>query len=1500
MASNTTTTTTDPGQNNSSQNAAQNSTSPQNDTQSNDLNLFRKQLWHAAETGSGEEFVETIRLIAKTIFGSDCYSIQPLIVGKNTHDDNQSDQNKNDKTPSLQRQFSNILIRSNDGNKNDNKNNNNNNNNDNNNYNESNAVNHASSQIEKDRLHQSALTINKVGYVDERLKNSSQDNQQQQSSDPNQGQTAQLQQETNDTKNEKKGDNQHVRDKLQVIPDTADTKPTAKDSQSNHEADRNDPTQSNNQLASNNINIDKNNNNDDDINATQKDSSLQKETQGLTQQADQVLPASNQEEVITLSQQHRQLTRDATRTITANSNQISSDVDDDDDDNDASAKSTRNDESADDHNSQLASNDINIDKNNNNDDDINATQKDSSLQEETQGLTQQADQVLPTSNQEEIITPSQHRQLTRDATRTITANSNQISSDVDDDDDNDASAKSTRNDESADDHQSSSQENQTTLENNSNSELSGTTNEESADHEHANIMQLTKTEQNTKAIEKESVDVTSDEDKTIKKNTATENEDDNQDLDSNALTSVSSKDQFNQTTASNNLIEDDQIKNLDLDAKEAKASITERTSSDSKNDGINTQGKKEKSSAVIIAGEKDQPEFSDSKDSEIQANRTEKLFPATKSNEDSGEETKEKAEERSSTSAIIENKCDQELNSSNANAATINDQKALDAVSDTTQKGGQLQNSNTGSTEIQANITEDKSSAASNDNIVTKDKAENTEERSAIKSNDQLEDANSNKNGRQSNDMEKVSSAGNNDNTPTEDKNKKTDQSAATREADKNNKNVTETDSNAAAQTSANERRLEYTHAMNMNLIAAVRVLVGQGGDVNAKDSNGLPLLHWAIRLGSMDIVQMLLHAGADVNIRNAKGSSPIIFSLLFNREAIIYTLLNIDNKAGNTSSRKAVNAGLLAGVIALAGLPGINCELADKYKSAMTVSFSPQFMDLVPADSWSTSIDYLAMTKAGLNALHVALYYGNDDPIVLESLLKNGCIANAKTNVSRVTEVDFGDLDGYKPCHFGAIAGKAKMLKILVQADTDVDVPTKKGYTSLYLAAARNFYDVVKVLIEAGADVNKVTATEGLTPLHVAAYKNFLAIAKLLVDAGAYVDIPSKTKSTPLRNARNYPEMLKLLEDPKSKRFPAPNTANTNKNVPSSNANASVKTPVNNSKGTANSNTSGAANSAAANKKTATPASKTVYLFQTTTKPAVNANTKVAVAKPAANAKVAASAPIPKPISELEERAAGSRAMAQCSYKLFCEEFVNSLGILPSFINPGFNRCFCQNCYKGQSVLQRGKPPRRYAIPHGWVRVAIAIDQRLEQQVFNDFHVAYHGTQAKAVKSIIESCQLLLPGDTTSTGFKIPILTNHAKDGTFSLVANGKDSTGVNKYKVVTRHKEGCKCGCAVFTPKRLFFTSPTIKYCEHATYAGYGSNYKNGKMKCILQVRQRPGSYHILNETVGATRRGETIDKQFKNDEVACFTSCRYPAIVPCGIMVKYIKSVPKAKAK
>lgn len=260
--------------------------------------------------------------------------------------------------------------------------------------------------------------------------------------------------------------------------------------------------------------------------------------------------------------------------------------------------------------------------------------------------------------------------------------------------------------------------------------------------------------------------------------------------------------------------------------------------------------------------------------------------------------------------------------------------------------------------------------------------------------------------------------------------------------------------------------------------------------------------------------------------------------------------------------------------------------------------------------------------------------------------------------------------------------------------------------------------------------------------------------------------------------------------------------------------------------------------------------------------------------------------------VEELEQKLADleetNRPDGVCPYHQECESFFGSLGIEQRFLAPEFDKCYCPRCYTGQPTLVRGRPSKPYAIPRGWVRFATALDSRLNvEEVFANYHVAFHGTSARAVKSILDSGQLLLPGDTTSSGFTIPHPTGHIKDGKCSLVPGHKEGC----FAVVSKHKSNCKCGCVVFEPTRLFFTSPTVKYCDNPAYAGRGVMFGKKMAKCILQVHQKPNSYKVLAETVGAQRRSLVIDPLFDNREIEWCTDHRYPAIVVTGVLIKLL---------
>ena len=58
--------------------------------------------------------------------------------------------------------------------------------------------------------------------------------------------------------------------------------------------------------------------------------------------------------------------------------------------------------------------------------------------------------------------------------------------------------------------------------------------------------------------------------------------------------------------------------------------------------------------------------------------------------------------------------------------------------------------------------------------------------------------------------------------------------------------------------------------------VAAVRVLVADGADVDAPQGDGATALHWAAHRGDYALAELLLGAGANVNAANALGATPL------------------------------------------------------------------------------------------------------------------------------------------------------------------------------------------------------------------------------------------------------------------------------------------------------------------------------------------------------------------------------------------------------------------------------------------------------------------------------------------------------------------------------------------------------------------------------------------------------------------------------------------------
>ncbi len=64
--------------------------------------------------------------------------------------------------------------------------------------------------------------------------------------------------------------------------------------------------------------------------------------------------------------------------------------------------------------------------------------------------------------------------------------------------------------------------------------------------------------------------------------------------------------------------------------------------------------------------------------------------------------------------------------------------------------------------------------------------------------------------------------------------------------------------------------------AIRANDLPAVKSFLSSGVDVNAKDSEGKSLLHYAAAYAGREVVQFLIEKGADINARDGKGRTPM------------------------------------------------------------------------------------------------------------------------------------------------------------------------------------------------------------------------------------------------------------------------------------------------------------------------------------------------------------------------------------------------------------------------------------------------------------------------------------------------------------------------------------------------------------------------------------------------------------------------------------------------
>ena len=349
----------------------------------------------------------------------------------------------------------------------------------------------------------------------------------------------------------------------------------------------------------------------------------------------------------------------------------------------------------------------------------------------------------------------------------------------------------------------------------------------------------------------------------------------------------------------------------------------------------------------------------------------------------------------------------------------------------------------------------------------------------------------------------------------------------------------------------------------------AVRGLLRQQVDVNARDPDGSTALLWAAYRGDLDVAGLLIAAGADPNAANDYGETPLSLACQNRNMPLAQELLsaganpNAAKRNGETVLMSAARTGN-SDVVELLIARGANVNAREMTKGQTALMSAVARKHLLVAEVLiAAQADVNASSQSGSTALHFAVQQGS---VQAAKLLLS---ANADPDaVMRVRQIDqevqpfVETVEGVtplllaiticragvpelahtteRPSSFYACSANEEIGAILLDHGANPNAPDGNGIPALHHAVHARMVNLVRSLLAHGGNPNaqvpmaarqwegdEVVGGRGFFPLPVGATPFFVAarirdteLMRALLAAGADANIAADDKTAPLMAA--------------------------------------------------------------------------------------------------------------------------------------------------------------------------------------------------------------------------------------------------------------------------------------------------------------------------------------------------------------------------------------------